>query len=113
VDIIDYKTGQVHADHAQQRSLYALGGLQLVKIGALAGGDKKVQLTAQHVYVETGQTATEKFAMASLAPLKREWAARTAQMMKDTTFRPKPSRFACKWCKFAKSRGGPCKDEAR
>jgi RecB family exonuclease len=110
VDIVDWKTGKVHPEHAQQRSLYALGGLQLVQLGLLAGGSKKVDLTAQHVYVDTGQSATEKFTMKHLAPLKREWLARIDKMMKDTTYKAQPG-YHCKYCKFRKSNGGPCPED--
>src|ERR1039458_919889 len=48
------------------------------------GGDKNVKLTAQHVYVDTGQRATEEFLMKHLAPLKREWLSRIQYMMADT-----------------------------
>jgi len=107
VHIVDYKTGRVYPDHKQQRSLYALAGLQLVQLGALAGGDKKAQLTAEHLYTDTGQTATEQYAMSSLQPLKREWGARIKQMMNDTVFPTKIGRH-CTWCKHAKSKGGSC-----
>lgn len=112
VAITDWKTGKVYPDHRQQRSLYALGGLQLVQIGALAGGSKNTKLTAQHIYVDTGFTATEKYAMKDLDPLKREWTARTKDMLNDTVFEPTPGQ-ACKWCRFGKSKGGPCESEKR
>lgn len=110
VDIVDWKTGKVHPEHAQQRSLYAAAGLRLVQIGALAGGSKDVRLTAEHVYVDTGQTATEEFTMKDLKPLQREWAARVKGMMADTEFKTHPGRH-CRWCKFARSRGGPCPEK--
>jgi hypothetical protein len=109
VDIVDWKTGKVHDEHKQQRSLYALGGLQLVQLGALAGGSKDTTLTAQHVYVDTGQSATEDFKFKDLAGLKREWLARTKPMMEDTVYRKHPG-FACKWCKFSAAAGGPCEE---
>lgn len=109
VDIIDWKTGQVHADdHRLQRRLYAMGGLLLVDLGVLAGGDKKTKLTAQHVYIDTGQTATEEFLMKHLVPLKKEWLARINYMMNDTNYEAKPSAMNCRWCKFNKRAGGPC-----
>lgn len=108
VTIIDWKTGRCYPEHAQQRSLYALGGLRFVQLGELAGGSKDVQLTAQHIYVDTGLKATEKYAMCSLEPLKREWMARIKKMMSDTQFQATPSSRACKYCKFRKSNGGPC-----
>jgi hypothetical protein len=110
VDVIDLKTGKVHEEHRLQRRLYATGGLQLVQIGTLAGGDKRADLTAQHVYVDTNITATENFKMKDLAPLKREWTARIKTMMNDTTFKPTPG-WHCKWCRFRKSAGGPCPED--
>jgi hypothetical protein len=110
VDVVDWKTGRQYPEHAQQRSLYALGGLQLVQIGALAGGSKDTVLTARHVYVETGQSATETFVMKRLAPLKREWLARVRQMLSDTTY-PTHTGHHCSWCKYAKSKGGPCPEK--
>jgi len=107
VDIVDWKTGKVHEEHKQQRSLYGLGGLQLVKLGALAGGSKDTNLTAQHVYVDTGQSATETYTMKNLEPLRREWLSRIKQMMEDTTYKPHTG-YHCRWCKFRKSAGGPC-----
>ena len=111
VDIVDWKTGRVHADdHKLQRRLYGMGGLILVQEGVLAGGDKNVVLTAQHVYVDTGQRATEEFLMKHLAPLKREWLSRIQYMMADTVFASKPAPYTCRWCKFNKKNGGPCQD---
>jgi PD-(D/E)XK nuclease superfamily len=108
VDIVDWKTGKVHPeDHRLQRRLYATGGLQLVQAGVLAGGDRAADCTAQHVYVDTGQTATETFKMKELAGLKREWVARVKPMLADTTFRTKTGPH-CRWCKYRKSAGGPC-----
>jgi RecB family exonuclease len=110
VDIVDWKSGKQYDDHRQQRSLYAMGGLQLVQLGALAGGSKDTTLTAQHVYIDTGQAATETYKMKQLPALKREWMARIEQMMSDTVYTPKPGS-ACRWCKFGKSKGGPCASE--
>lgn len=110
VDIIDWKTGKPWPDHAQQRSLYGLGGLVLVQTGVLAGGSKDVELTAKHIYTDTGQSATEKFGMKHLKPLQREWLARIKEMMKDTVY-PTKTGSHCKYCRFARSRGGPCPEK--
>jgi RecB family exonuclease len=111
VEIIDWKTGKQYDDHKQQRSLYALGGLQLVQIGQLAGGSKDAKLTASHVYTDLPQPAIEVFTMKDLIPLKREWILRIKDMMSDTEYPAKPG-FACKYCRFGKSKGGPCQAEA-
>jgi RecB family exonuclease len=107
VEVVDYKTGKLYPDHKQQRSLYALAGLRLVQIGQLAGGSKDVALTATHLYTDTGFVAEESFGMKNLVPLKREWTTRTKEMLADTEFRAKTGPH-CRWCKFAKSKGGPC-----
>lgn len=107
VTIVDWKTGRVHDEHKQQRSLYALGGLRLVELGMLAGGSKATTLTAQHVYLDTGQHATEEFKFKDLKSLTREWEARVKDMMNDTVFVTKTGPH-CRWCKFRRSNGGPC-----
>lgn len=107
VGIVDYKTGKLKPEHAQQRSLYGLGGLQLVQLGELADGNKKTVVTAEHLYLDTTQHATETFTMTQLPKLKKEWLARTADMLVDTTFQPQPG-YHCRWCKFRRSAGGPC-----
>jgi len=110
VHITDWKTGKVYDDHRQQRSLYALAGLQLVELGLLAGGSKDVKLVAEHLYTDTTQSATEEYGMKDLKPLKREWASRIKTMMSDTVYRPKTG-FHCRYCKFRKSAGGPCPEQ--
>ena len=110
VDIVDWKTGRPHPeDHRLQRRLYALGGLQLVKLGVLAGGSKDTTLTARHVYLEQpGVTATERFSAKQLPALIREWETRVKRMLDDTVYPAYPSANACRWCKFSAKRGGPC-----
>ena len=108
VGIIDWKTGKIHVeDHRQQRSIYGMGALQLVQIGQLAGGNSKAIVTAQHLYTDTGQEGTEQFKLKDLAPLKKEWAARIKPMFEDTRWKQKES-YACRWCPYRKSAGGPC-----
>lgn len=107
IHITDWKTGKVYDEHKQQRSLYALGGLQLVELGALAAGDKRAEVIAEHAYTDTTQSATETFAFKDLKKLKDQWAARTKQMLSDTTYKATPG-YHCKWCRYRKSNGGPC-----
>lgn len=110
VQITDWKSGRVYEEHKQQRSLYALGGLQLVELGLLADGDKDVKVVAEHLYTDTTQSATETYSMKDLKPLKREWMSRIKQMMSDTRY-PAKTGFHCRYCKFRKSNGGPCPEE--
>lgn len=107
VQITDWKSGKVYDDHKQQRSLYALGGLQLIELGLLGNGAPVTKVTAEHLYTDTGQTATEEFTMKDLKPLKREWLNRIRQMMTDTRY-PAKTGFHCRYCRYRKSNGGPC-----
>lgn len=108
VHITDWKTGKVYEEHKQQRSLYALGALQLIELGALAGvKGTDVAMTVEHQYTDTTQSATEEFTIKDLKPLRREWEERTKTMMSDTKY-PAKTGFHCRWCKFRKSAGGPC-----
>lgn len=110
VKITDWKTGRVYDEHKQQRSLYALGGLLLTELGQLAGGGKDVKVVAEHLYTDTGMSATEQFAMKDLKPLKTEWLSRIKQMMSDTKY-PAKTGFHCRYCKYRKSNGGPCQED--
>lgn len=111
VQIVDWKTGRIHDEHKQQRSLYALGGLQLIQLGQLLPPElkKAAKITVEHVYTDTTQAAKEEFTMKQLKPLKDEWLRRIRTMMMDTKFPSKPG-FHCRYCKFRKSNGGPCKE---
>ncbi len=107
VHITDWKTGKVYEEHKQQRSLYALGGLQMTELGLLLDGAKDAKVLAEHVYTDTGFAATEEFAMKDLGRLKREWTSRIKTMMSDTRY-PAKVGFHCRYCRYRKSNGGPC-----
>jgi hypothetical protein len=110
IQITDWKTGRIHDEHRHQRSLYALGALQLVESGVLAKGDKTAKLAVEHLYTDTTQSALERYTMKDLKPLKAEWLQRTKQMMSATKFPPHVGRH-CQWCRFRKSAGGPCPEK--
>jgi hypothetical protein len=110
VTVVDYKSGKIYPDHSQQRSLYGLGALQLVQIGNLNKGIKATKVIAEHLYTDTGLTATETYASKDLEPLRAEWTARIKEMLDDTRF-PTRIGFHCKWCRFRKSVGGPCPED--
>lgn len=110
VQIVDWKTGKVYDDHKQQRSLYALGAMQLIEHGLLAGGDQNAKLVVEHAYTDTTQTATEEYTMKDFKSLKNEWLTRVKQMMSDTRY-PAKTGYHCRYCKFRKSNGGPCHED--
>lgn len=97
--IVDHKTGKFNAEHALQRSLYALGGLIMYP-------DAKAVI-ANHWYLDAGTDAPERWAADQLPALKKFWADKTTAMLNDTSFAPNPTD-KCKWCFCSKARGGPC-----
>jgi|SRR5579859_5709297 len=99
VVIVDYKTGKNHADHAQQRSLYALGGLLMYPDAA--------EVVAEHWYIDSGEIESDTFAAKDLPKLQRQWEQRTRAMLADSSFVPRPGAY-CRWCHYSKAKGGPC-----
>ncbi len=100
VHIIDYKTGKEYPEHAEQRSLYALG--------AFLNYPDAVKAVAEHWYLEAGVERKSEFVAADLEKLQAEWTRRTTAMLNDTTYAPRPSD-KCRYCHFRKENGGPCK----
>ena len=100
--VIDYKTGRVNQEkHRAQLSLYA--------IGAFATAPKSTtEVSTQLWYLDHGQSVCVLFKKSKLAKLKGEWERRAEPMLKDRIFNPNPGD-ACRWCPYAKKRGGPCK----
>jgi len=99
VRVIDIKTGKEHADHAMQRSLYAVGAM-------LVFPDAE-QVIVEHWYTQTGAKQRTVFLSVDLAKLQREWKARVVPMMADKRFAPRPGNY-CRFCHFRKANGGPC-----
>ena len=100
VVIVDYKTGRNKAEHAQQRSLYALGGFVVYP--------DAVMVVAEHWYLASGEIESDEFLAKDLPKLQKQWEQRTRAMLNDTTFMPRPGAY-CRWCHFSKVKGGPCK----
>lgn len=99
VNIIDHKTGKLHEEHKQQRSLYAIGGFLMFP--------DAVRVTAKHWYLDLGREEKDSWERKQLDTLKREWLKRTKAMLNDTTFAPRPGDY-CRWCAFSKAKAGPC-----
>jgi hypothetical protein len=101
VDIAEWKTGKPKDEHAEQRNLYALGGLirwkqhDVVRVTTyyLDGKGEPQRLTVK-------RTALDK--------LKDKWEQRVDTMQSDQLLAPRPGYY-CRWCHYSKEKGGPCK----
>ena len=101
VHTIDYKTGKTNATHANQLDLYAAVGYLLYPEAKLS--------VSENWYLDLGPQAKLPRAMnkaASTHVLKR-WENAAQKMSMDTEFKPRPGQH-CRWCAFAKSKGGVC-----
>jgi CRISPR/Cas system-associated exonuclease Cas4 (RecB family) len=107
VEIIDHKTGKVRSDESGHTE-YDLQ-LDLYQVGGLTAYEKADRAEAALYFTDHGTVIN------SDTPLLRKdvekgqerWVERTRAMLSDTRFDPRPGPY-CRWCSFAKSKGGPC-----
>jgi hypothetical protein len=99
--IHDYKTGKFNPEHAQQRSIYA--------IGALTFYPEAESVVIYHDYLDQGIEKHDTWNACDLEKLKKEWTTRTTALLNDTSFVASPSQSSCRWCSFHQARSGPCK----
>lgn len=99
LNTIDYKTGKQHPEHAQQRSLYALGGFYMYPDVS--------NVHVEHWYLDSGEVGQDDFKRTQLKSLETQWEQRTRAMLSDKRFAPRPGSY-CRWCHFRKDNGGPC-----
>lgn len=100
VRIGEWKSGKPKDTHADQRKMYAIGGIKTW----LAD---RVEVTTY--YLEDTAPPQRFVASASAYPkLIALWSERRDLMMRDEMCAPRPG-FYCRWCDYAASKGGPCK----
>jgi hypothetical protein len=100
VYVIDYKTGRVHEEHAEQRSLYALGALLMYPDAA--------RVVTEHWYLDSGEVGRDEFAGDSFESLRKAWLKKTKPMLSDKRFAPRPGPY-CRWCFYSKAKNGLCR----
>jgi hypothetical protein len=100
VRIAEWKSGKPKDTHADQRKMYAIGGLK-------AWLADRVEVTTY--YLEDTAPPQKFVASASAWPkLTALWSERRDLMMRDEMCAPRPGYY-CRWCDYASSKGGPCK----
>lgn len=96
----DYKSGRTYPDHANQLELYGLVGL--------CSFPKITRVETSAVYMDTGHEGHQGSIIRAMLPkLVDRWEKDATAMMADDVHEPRPGN-ACKWCPYAKSKGGPC-----
>lgn len=101
VEVVEFKTGKIYPEHAQQLRLYALAGL-------LKYPDAP-SCTARIWYIDRPKSAQPMYLALrnTLDRLKEEFLAFAQPLLSDDMFPAKPGR-GCNWCHFRKSNAGPC-----
>jgi hypothetical protein len=95
----DYKSGQMYEDHRTQLELYGIMGL--LKYPEV----KRVETSA--IYMDTGHEGMDGTIIRAMLPsLVKKWDDDAKKMYADEVYEPKPGN--CKWCPYAKNKGGPC-----
>lgn len=103
LEIGEWKSGSPKDTHGDQRKIYALFGLRRWNIDKL----KEVRVTTY--YLEHADVPPQRLVVAPTAEekLKALWKGRVEQMQADQVLAPRPNE-GCRWCDYAKSKGGPC-----
>ena len=103
--IIDFKTGREYPEHTDQLELYGVGGV------AMGLADPNGTVTVEAWYLDSGEIISTEYDFDYLVERQGHWERRARPMLTDTEFKATPSRWACRFCPFGKSKGGPCQDE--
>lgn len=103
-DVIDFKTGKPYPqDTAKQAELYAIS-----MVRRYAG---MTHVTVRFWYVDPQQKGAEevyRFSRDQAEAAIPKWEKKAERMLSDEIMAPRPGEH-CKWCPFAKSKGGPCR----
>jgi hypothetical protein len=97
--IAEWKTGKPKDTHSEQRSLYALFGLKHWLPDTVYVTTYYLEDTADPMRLKATPDAEPR--------LITKWQQRVDQMRGDSMCAPRPG-FYCKWCDYAKAKGGPC-----
>lgn len=103
-DVVDHKSGRPYpADTAKQAELYAISMFR--RHAELTHG------TVRFWYLDFEQKGAEavyRFSREQAEAAIPAWDKKAERMLTDEIMAPRPGEH-CKWCPFAKSKGGPCK----
>lgn len=98
--VIDWKTGKIYDDHDDQKTIYSLA--------VFAEHPSVQRVRAVHVYLDLGKNREKVFSRDEVHQLRLAWEQRVERMDNDHDYIPNPS-FKCRYCPYAKDKGGPCR----
>lgn len=101
IKIVDYKTGRVQdRGYEPQLELYAAG--------AVAMFEDVEKIITQLYFLDHYVSPQREYTAKEAKRFQAKWDERFKRVANDTTFTPRPGDH-CRYCPYAKSKGGPCK----
>jgi hypothetical protein len=101
--VADWKTGRKYSEHEEQGRIF--GAVSLMRFPEWTEVDVRFWYTDQ----KPGDNEEQWIYTRKDGELIRaEWEKKVRPMFADKRFAPTPND-KCKWCDFAKDKGGPCK----
>lgn len=100
--VVDYKSGRRYPEHRKQKEVYA--------IDTFAKFDGITDLTMEFWYLDEGSghgIDRTEISRDDIGRIAKRWRLAAGNCLTATKFEPYPGT-ACKYCAFAKSKGGPC-----
>lgn len=112
--IFDWKSGNIdkRTQEIRERAEYA-DSMLAYQIATLSAYPELQSAEATMVFIDAPPKLPNPFkslpvlTRKELPEAQKKWEKKVEKLMNDTIFPPRPS-FACTWCHFANSKGGPC-----
>jgi hypothetical protein len=104
--VIDWKTGKL----SRYSTNKYIDQLSIYSMAVLTAFPEVKEVTSALVFVDAGQAVEVpegRLLRKDVAKEQVRWVKRTAAMLVDTNFKPRPGKY-CDWCDYAKGKGGPC-----
>lgn len=102
--VADWKTGKYKPDgeFSDQLNIYSTA--------LMSAFDIPKSVESKLIFIDAGKEVERPEGTVKrkdLPKAQKRWEARTKAMLSDEIFPPKPN-YGCRWCPYAKGKGGPC-----
>jgi hypothetical protein len=100
-EVIDFKTGRKYDINEEQVELF--GAATLKKFSNL----KEIQVRLWYLDQPTDNEVLRTYTAKDGELIRKDWEKKVIPMFNDRRFAPTPNT-KCRWCSYAKDKGGPC-----
>lgn len=101
VDLIDFKTGRKYDTNEEQVELFSCA--PFIKYPEV----EEVQTRLWYLDQDDDNEVLRTYTRSDYDNIRKAWEKKIVPMFKDKRFAPTPNQ-KCRFCAFAKNRGGPC-----